>query len=76
MKIKKIIAAFKAYEMYGFISTVAMGLIQMLSVNESFDLSLFRYQRTPVKSKTSKANMIIILRNALKRSFSKTKILL
>ena len=72
-KRKKIIYTYKAYEMYGFISTVAMGLVQILSVNESFDPSLFRYQRTPVRSKPSEANMVIILRNALKRSLIKNE---
>ena len=63
----RILKTVRATEMYALMCSVAMGLLQTLSVE--FPLSRFapflRYQRTPSESKPSEANLMIILRSRI-----------
>ena len=63
----RILKTVRATEMYALMCSVAMGVLQTLSVE--FPLSRFapflRYQRTPSKGKPSEANLMIILRSRI-----------
>ncbi len=55
----------RATEMYVLLSCIAMGIIQMLSVDPAFEISKseLRYQRTPAKAAPSEGNIMYYLRN-------------
>ena len=63
----RILKTVRATEMYALMCSVAMGVLQTLSVE--FPLSRFapflRYQRTPSKDKPSEANLMIFLRSRI-----------
>ena len=64
---KRIIQTVRATQMYALMASIAMGILQALSID--FSNGLFheplRYQRTPAKSKPSEANMIYCLRQRI-----------
>ena len=64
---KRILKTVRATEMYALLCSIAMGILQTLSVE--FPLSAFapfrRYQRTSSKDKPSEANLMIILRSRI-----------
>ncbi len=61
---KKVQKAVRATEMYAMISCIAMGIIQILSIDTECAIPAngMRYQRTPAKAKPSEANIMDYLR--------------
>ena len=63
----RILQTIRATEMYALIASIAMGILQSLSID--FSNGVFkeplRYQRTPAKSKPSEANMMYCLRQRI-----------
>lgn len=61
---KRIIQTIRATEMYALMASIAMGILQALSID--FSNGVFtqplRYQRTPARRKPSEANMMFCLR--------------
>ena len=62
---KRILQTIRATEMYALMASIAMGILQALSIDFSngvFTQSL-RYQRTPARGKPSEANIMFCLRH-------------
>lgn len=61
---EKILKTIRASEMYVMMSCIAMGIIQMLSLDPKYCIppEELRYQRTPAKEKPSEANIMYYLR--------------
>lgn len=64
---QRILQTVRATEMYALMSSIAMGILQCLSIDFSnglFSLTL-RYQRTPATNKPSEANLMYCLRRRI-----------
>ncbi len=64
---EKIRKAVRATEMYALMSCIAMGIIQIISIEDGCTIpsSSFRFQRTPARAKPSEANIMDCLRQHL-----------
>ena len=64
---KRILQTIRATQMYALIASIAMGILQALSIDFSNGIfkQALRYQRTPAKTKPSEANMMFCLRQCI-----------
>ena len=64
---QRILATVRATELYALMASIAMGILQALSIDFSNGVftAVLRYQRTPAKRCPSEANMMVCLRQRI-----------
>ena len=64
---ERVLQTVRATELYALLASIAMGILQSLSIDVSNGVfkAILRYQRTPAKRCPSEANMMVCLRKCI-----------